>query len=141
VVNSPARCSFASITGSSRRSVLIDRRLSSESARRHDHTFMAKSCDLPMQPIAARVGFVAVPQSLTASLAQALDKLADVIGAVQKIAKLTYFPTARPTCNRDRNRRFVDIHSHEDGNRASGPVPMSEDCAGLSDAILEWDMP
>ena len=58
---------------------------------------MAKSCDLPMQPIAARAGFVAKPQSLTASLAQALDKLADVIGAVQKIAKLTYLPTARPS--------------------------------------------
>jgi hypothetical protein len=62
---------------------------------------MAKSCDLPMQPIAARAGFVAEPQSLTASLAQALDKLADVIGAVQKIAEMAYFSTARPIGNCD----------------------------------------
>ncbi len=50
-----------------------------------------------MQPIAARAGFVAEPQSLTASLAQALDKLADMISAVQKIAEMAYFSTARPT--------------------------------------------
>jgi len=102
---------------------------------------MAKSRDLPMQPIAARAGFVAESQSMTASLAQALDKLADVIGAVQKIAKLTYFPTARPTGNRDRNRRFVDIHSHEDGIVHQVRPPCLRLCAGLSDAILEWDMP
>jgi hypothetical protein len=93
---------------------------------------MAKSCDLPMQPIVARAGFVAEPQSLTASLAQVLDKLADVIGAVQKIAKLTYFPTARPTGNRDRNRRFVDIHSHEDGIVHQVRPPCLRLCAGLS---------
>jgi hypothetical protein len=28
---------------------------------RHDHAFMAKICDLPMQPITARAGFVAEP--------------------------------------------------------------------------------
>jgi hypothetical protein len=70
-------------------------------------------------------------------LAQALDKLADVIGAVQ----LTYFPTARPTGNRDRNRRFVDIHSHEDGIVHQVRPPCLRLCAGLSDAILDWDMP
>ena len=102
---------------------------------------MATICDLPMQLRAARAGFVAEPQSLNASLAQALDKLADVIGAVQKIAKLTYFPTARPTANRDRNRRFVDIHSHQDGIVHHLRPPSLRLCAGLSDAILECDMP
>ena len=68
---------------------------------RHDHAFMAKSCDLPMQPIATRAGFVAEPQSPTVSLAQALDKLADVIGAVQKIAEMAHLPAARPTSNRN----------------------------------------
>ena len=64
---------------------------------RHDHALMAKSCDLPMQPIAAWAGFVAEPYPLTASLAQALDKLADVIGAVQKIAEMAHLPTGAPS--------------------------------------------
>jgi len=76
---------------------------------------MAKTGDLPIQPVTARTGFVAEAQSLTASLAETLYKLADVIGAVQKIAEMAHLLAARPIGNRDRNRRFVDIHSHEDG--------------------------
>ena len=93
-----------------------------------------------MQPIAARAGFVAEPWLLT-SLAQALDKLADVIGAVQKIAEMAHLPTARPVGNSNRNRRFVDIHSHEDGITHQVRPPCLRLCAGLSDAILDWDMP
>ena len=58
--------------------------------------FMAKIYDLPMQPIAARAGFVAEPWSLTTRLAQTLDKLADLIGAVQKIAEMAHLPAAFP---------------------------------------------
>jgi len=101
---------------------------------------MAKICDLRMQPVAARAGFVAEAESLTASLAQALDELGDVISAVQKIAKLTHLPTARPAGNRDRNR-FVNIHSHEDGIVHQVRPACLRLCADLSDAILEWDMP
>ena len=39
------------------------------------------------------------------------------------------------------NRRFVDIHSHEDGIVHQVRPPCLRLCAGLSDAILEWDMP
>jgi hypothetical protein len=63
---------------------------------RHDRAFTAKICNLPMQPITARAGFVAEPQSLNASLAEALDKLADLIGAVQKIAEMAHLPAAFP---------------------------------------------
>ena len=101
---------------------------------------MAKIRVLPMQPIAAQAGFVAEPESLTASLAQALDKLADVIGAVQKIAKLTDLPTARRIGDRDRNRRFKSIPTKRASCIRSVP-PCPRLCAGLSDAILEGDMP
>jgi hypothetical protein len=62
---------------------------------------MAKICDLPMQPVTARAGFVAEPQSLTVSLAQALDKLADVIGAVQKLPRWRTSPPRAPSVRRD----------------------------------------
>ena len=62
---------------------------------------MAKIYDLPMQPITARAGFVAEPEWLKASLAEALYKLADMIGAVAKIAEMAHLPAACPTSNRD----------------------------------------
>ena len=60
---------------------------------RYDRAFMAKIFDLPMQPIAARAGFVTA-ESLAARLAN-VDKLAHVIGAVRKIAKTAHLPTGR----------------------------------------------
>ena len=74
---------------------------------------MAKICELPVQSLTARAGFIAQAQPLTAP-AQTLYKLADVIGAVQKIAKMPHVPAACPIGNRNGNRRLVDIHSHED---------------------------
>jgi hypothetical protein len=35
----------------------------------------------------------------------------------------------------------VDIHSHEDGITHQVRPPCLRLCAGLSDAILDWDMP
>ena len=64
-----------------------------------------------------------------------------MIGAIQKIAEIAHLPTARPIGNRDRNRRLVDIHSHEDGIVHQVRPPCLRLCIGLSDAILEWDMP
>ena len=57
---------------------------------------MAKIYDLPMQPITARAGFVAEPEWLKASLAEALYKLADMIGAVRKLPRWRTSPPRAP---------------------------------------------
>jgi hypothetical protein len=44
--------------------------------------------------------FIAKPQSLTDNVPQTVHELADVIGALQEIAKITHLPTARPISNR-----------------------------------------
>jgi hypothetical protein len=67
------------------------------------------------ETIAARAGFVAEAETLNTWLAQTLDKPAQLFGPVQKTAEMTHLPALRPIGNRDRNRRPVDIHPHEDG--------------------------
>ena len=59
-VNSPARCSLASIAAS-RRSVLIRSPAFIQISEAPRALIKAKSCDLPMQPIAARTSFVTEP--------------------------------------------------------------------------------
>ena len=108
---------------------------------RHDHAVMAKICELPIKTIAARPGLVAETSVAGRQSCEALDQLGDLIGAVRKIAELAYLAAAQPLPRRPRNRRLMDIQSHEDGIVHQARPPCLRLGAGLSGATLDWGMP
>ena len=95
--------------------------------RGRDHNaFMAEHRDLPIEPVAARPGFIAERQ-LAMLLREPLHHLGDGFRAAWDLAKEPRFPASPAFGDRHRNRLLVRIHRHESCRKlVHGSFPMHE---------------
>jgi hypothetical protein len=104
--------------------------------RRHHHAFMTKGDQLTIKAISARPSFVTEGQG-TSALRQALNQFLDVIGVVEKIAEFADLTAPNALCNRDGDRRLMDIQSNENNIIHQARPPCLRLGAGQPGAILD----
>jgi hypothetical protein len=107
-VNSPARCSFASMRAPAPVGLYPVARLHRNARGRGDHAVVARFAELPVQAVAARSGLMAdmKPAPIAPKL---VGKLADMIGAVRDCAPVPHFTAPLALRKRHRNRGLMDI--------------------------------
>ena len=101
---------------------------------------VAQLHDLPVKAITARPGLIAEMEP-TAAHAQRLHQLADMIRAVRNCPPVADLTATLPLCDRDRNRRLVDIQPYERAILYLVSPPFLKLGTSQSGATLERRMP
>ena len=115
-------------------------RLHRDERGRHHDAIMPHLDKLAMQAVAAWSGFIAEMQTPSAG-AKLLHQLADMIRAVRNRAPVTDLSATLALCNRDRNRRLMDIQPDEHAILHMVSPPFLRLGTGPSGATLEQRMP
>lgn len=103
---------------------------------RHDDSALPQVDKLAIQAVAAWSSFIAEMQTASAS-AQLLHRLPAMIRPMRNRALVADLSAARSPCNRNRNRRLVDIQPDESAIFHVVAPPFLRLGAGPSGTILE----